>query len=412
LKSFEEIIEAADSSQNLHLTHADEDIFERGNVGAKFAISTLEDVLNTLESNTSSANNITVKWDGAPAIFCGDDPSDGKFFVATKAVFNKTPKLYKTIKDIEDNESGGKAEKLKYALKHLSGIGIPKGTLLQGDLMFTKGDQKYETIDGKRYITIHPNTLVYAFDAESKVGKEVRNADLGIVFHTTYRGGKDLQSYRASFGANINKLRKDRSVWMDDAYFKNVSGTASLTSSETNELKKHITNAKRHSNGKFDKIIKVMDMIPNSAIGAHLKTYINSKIRNNNFNVSYNDYIKYLREFWQTKVIDKLKTEKTKETKKAALKQLETELDKIKNDIEKSFAFVGEVNNAKNMIIKKLSSLLSSKIFVLKRNGDFIPTAPEGFVAIGKDNQAVKLVDRLSFSRFNFSDDYVKGWQR
>ena len=48
----------------------------------------------------------------------------------------------------------------------------------------------------------------------------------------------------------------------------------------------------------------------------------------------------------------------------------------------------------------------------MKRNGDFIPTAPEGFVAIGKDNQAVKLVDRLSFSRFNFSDDYVKGWQR
>lgn len=412
MKSFIELFEKADSKQNLHLTHADEDLYERGKVGADFAITTLEDVLNTLESNSSSSDNITVKWDGAPALFCGNDPEDGKFFVGTKAVFNATPKLFKSIKDIDDNVSGGLNSKLKYALKHLASIGIPKNTVLQGDMMFTKGDQKYETIDGKRYITIHPNTLVYAFNTDSEVGKQIRNADLGIVFHTTYRGTKNLQNYSASFGANVSRLRKDRSVWIDDAFFKNVSGTATFTSNESKELKNFINKAKRNISKKFDNIVTVMDMIPSSAIGAHLKTYINSKVKSGKLDMSFDGYIKYLRGYWQEKVVDKVKTEKSKDAKVAALKQLEVELNKIKVDVEKSFTFVEEVNKAKLLIIEKLSSLLSSRIFVLKKNGDFIPTAPEGFVAIGKDNQAVKLVDRLSFSRFNFSDDYIKGWQR
>mgnify|MGYP003352774720 CR=1 FL=1 len=37
------------------------------------------------------------KMDGAPAIICGTDPVDGKFFVGTKSVFSKTePKLCKS----------------------------------------------------------------------------------------------------------------------------------------------------------------------------------------------------------------------------------------------------------------------------------------------------------------------------
>ena len=406
------LYEAADSKQNLHLTHADEDLYERGAKGAEFAIQSLQDVLDTLQSGASGSKNVTVKWDGAPALFCGNDPADGKFFVGTKSVFNKTPKLYKSIKDIKDNEPSGKAKKLEYALKHLSSIGIPKGTVLQGDMMFTKGEQKYETIDGRRYITIHPNTLVYAFDTGSDIGNLIRNADMGIVFHTTYKGGKDLQSYRASFGADVSRLRKSRSVWVDDAFFKNLSGTASLTSSESRELKGLIDKSNKAMSKDFDKIVKVMDMIPSTAIGSHIKTYINSEVRAGRMSPTFAGYMSHVKNYWEEKVIAKIKTEKNKETKKAALKQLLDELQSIKKAIEDSFTYVKAVNEAKLMIIKKLTSLLDSRVFVLKKNGEFIPTAPEGYVAIGKDNQAVKLVDRLSFSHFNFSDDYVKGWQR
>ena len=64
-----------------------------------------------LSGNARSSINMTVKWDGRSAIFAGVDPSDGKFFVAKKSVFNKTPLLYKTRKEINDDP------KLPQALK-------------------------------------------------------------------------------------------------------------------------------------------------------------------------------------------------------------------------------------------------------------------------------------------------------
>ena len=371
------LFEAADSKQNLHMTHIDEDLYERGFVGAEFAIESLEDVLNTLQSNATSAKNITVKYDGAPALWAGIDPADGKFFVGTKSVFNKTPKLYKDAKDIDGNEPSGKAVKLKMALKHLSSIGIPKGTVLQGDMMFTKGDQKYETIDGRRYITIHPNTLVYAYDHASDVGKQIRNADMGIVFHTTYKGGKDLQTYSASFGADVSRSKAKRAISKD-----------------------------------FDKIVEVMKLIPSAAIGAHIKSYCNSEVRAGTFNVTYSGYVQYVKDYWEKRVISKVKTEASKDTKRAALKQLDEELKSIKKAIDDSFKFINAVNKAKVLVMTHLTALLDSKVFVLKTNGDFIATAPEGYVAIGKEGQAVKLIDRLSFSHYNFSDGYKKGWMK
>ena len=209
MMSFKEYLsEAADSGVNLHMTHADEDIYERGVVGARHAIKSIEDVIHTLSSGVSQAKNITVKWDGAPAIFAGTDPADGKFFVGKKAVFNKTPKLYKTPADVRADTSGDLQQKMLTALKEFSKLGIPKNVVLQGDLMFTKKDLKYETMDGVRYITMHPNTLVYAFEASSDVGKSIANAAIGVVWHTTYSGTGDLQNYRAKFGADVSNFEE------------------------------------------------------------------------------------------------------------------------------------------------------------------------------------------------------------
>ena len=67
--------EAANSSQNLHLTHVDEDLFERGDEGAKASIESCRNVLNGIGTGETA---LTIKWDGAPAIFAGVDPADGK----------------------------------------------------------------------------------------------------------------------------------------------------------------------------------------------------------------------------------------------------------------------------------------------------------------------------------------------
>ena len=131
---FEYITEA----KNVHMEHVEDEIFNNGYAGGLQALAFLDSVTDMLAGQTSSKSKVTVKWDGAPAVFAGINPENGKFFVASKSLFNKTPKINYTEADVDANHTGGLAVKLKTALKNLSLLGI-KG-ILQGDIMFTKGD--------------------------------------------------------------------------------------------------------------------------------------------------------------------------------------------------------------------------------------------------------------------------------
>ena len=401
--------EAADSAQNLHMTHADEDIYERGDVGAQASISFIEDFVENIGSGTT---RLTVKWDGAPAIFAGHDPEDGKFFVGTKSVFNVNPKVYKTKKDITDNEKGEKASKLIVCLEELSKLGIPKDTVLQGDLLWTTGDHKYETIDGEKWITVHPNTIVYAWPAESDIGKKVRAARLGIIFHTTYKGRGTLQNYRSAFGANISRLKKIRSCWVDDAFFK--GSDIAFSSDEYKEVMSSLNQAKRVSTG-FDKLVSVLESLPQQAVGAGIKTFINSFIRKGQYpdpKTAYELYIDYVKDYWEQKIISKVKTDAAKDSKRAQLQQYLQEIRNNKSAVVRSFKYVEHITNAKMMVIKKINQLNRDKMFVKTKNG-FKVSEHEGYVAINvKKGEAVKFVDRLTFSHQNFSDEYVKGWMK
>ncbi len=158
-----------------------------------------------LDGNSKSRTNATVKWDGAPAIVCGKNPENGKFFVGSKSVFNKTPKINYTIADIRKNHQGGVADKLAAALKHLKRL--PITGILQGDMMFGPGDVKTKSIDGEPHYTFTPNTITYAIPVDSAEGKRIKNAKMGIVFHTTYKGRK-MDKLSASFGANVKNLKE------------------------------------------------------------------------------------------------------------------------------------------------------------------------------------------------------------
>ena len=107
------------TERNTHLEHLEDDIINRGTKGGQNAINFLKSIRNMLAGSSGKKVNMTVKWDGAPAIICGTNPENGKFFVGTKSVFNKNPKINYTNADIDDNHSGGLADKLKVALKYL-----------------------------------------------------------------------------------------------------------------------------------------------------------------------------------------------------------------------------------------------------------------------------------------------------
>ena len=227
--SFKDLLTEDKGGKNLHLEHLEDEILNYGVDGGRAAINFLQSLRNMLAGGSRSSVNMTVKWDGAPAIFAGIDPEDGKFFVAKKSVFNVSPKLYKTNAEIDADLSGDLNAKFKIALKEFSKLGI-KG-VLQGDLMFTDDVEK-STIDGSGYYTFQPNTIVYAVPIDSVLGKTINKAKIGVVWHTTYTGDA-LQDMKASFGANISSLNKPSSVWMDDATYKDASGKATFTAAET-----------------------------------------------------------------------------------------------------------------------------------------------------------------------------------
>ena len=279
MMKFKQMLDEDKGGKNLHLEHLEDEILNYGVDGGRAAINFLRSLRDMMAGATRSSVNMTVKWDGAPAIFAGIDPSDNKFFVAKKSVFNVSPKLYKSNAEIDADLSGTLNAKFKVALAELSKLGI-KG-VLQGDLMFTD-DVETTDIDGVKYYTFQPNTIVYAVAVNSDFGKKVKAASIGIVWHTTYTGDA-LQDMKASFGVNISGLKKPNSVWMDDATYKDVSGKATFTAQETEAVTKILSDTGRTfqtiNANKLRGFLKLQWQFTGTLAGASLKTYNNSKVR-------------------------------------------------------------------------------------------------------------------------------------
>tara|TARA_Y100000401_G_C8315619_1_gene222221 strand:+ start:85 stop:1323 length:1239 start_codon:yes stop_codon:yes gene_type:complete len=410
--SFVELTEDK-AGKNLHLEHLEDEILNFGVDGGRAAINFLRSLRDMMAGESRSSVNMTVKWDGAPAIFAGIDPEDGKFFVAKKSVFNVNPKLYKTEQEIDDDLSGTLNAKFKVALEELSKLNI-KG-VLQGDLMFTD-DVETDDIDGVQHYTFQPNTIVYAVPVDSDFGKQIKSANIGIVWHTTYTGNS-LPDMKAKFGADISKLNTPSSVWMDDASYKDTSGTATFTSAETDKITKILSDTGKTFqtiNGpKLRAFLRLQDSMTGQIAGASLKTYNNSKVRKGekitNPAAHAKGYEKWVFDSIQ-KQIDKAKSDKGKEKYENIQKEYVREVKRHTTNLKQVIAFQNLLVDAKMMIVTKLDQVKSIGTFIRTPNG-FKVTNPEGYVAIDRvKGNAVKLVDRMEFSFNNFTA--IKAWDR
>ena len=400
--------------KNLHMTHVEELIFDEGVNGTRKAINFLLDLKNMLSGNTKNKVSRTVKYDGAPAVYVGIDPTDGEFFVAKKGIFNKNPKVYKTVADItSDIGSGDLQVKLIAALKEFSKLGIKSG-VYQGDLMFINGDLKRETINQEEYITFQPNTIVYAVPVNSALAKSILSAKIGVVWHTTYEGDS-FENMSASYGKDIvSKMDHVSSVWQTDANYHDVSGVATFTKEETahiNEIMSHIGRTFRQTPGAY------LDMFKhNEKIKLLIKTFVNSKIKQNqepnNSSVLSREFIHY--------VLDKYNREIEAKKKPETKVQLTAERQSISNEIMKHgpqaltnvFELMVSLAQAKKIIIDKMSQISKMDTFLRTSNG-FSVTKDEGYCVIDHlGSSAVKLVDRMEFSRANFSPEVIKGWAK
>ena len=398
--------ELLNEDTNTHMEHLEDEIINNGVKGATTAIEFLAS-LKAMLSGGKSKTNITVKWDGAPAVFAGVNPENGEFFVATKSLFNKTPKINYTVADIDANHgSGGPSDKLKVALKYLPDLGMEG--IYQGDIMFSKGDLKKTTIDGNSYLTFGPNTITYAVPEDSDLASQMRRSHMGVVWHTKYTGNT-IDSLSASFGVDSNIFTKTKNVWFDDAYV-NTANAAMFTPSETKTLKNKINQIK----GSVKQAGKFLNELSKDktkwGLAPLMKVFFNTKIR---AGANIADTKKLVNEFEQyymdrmSKEIDSKKSDKGKQKYKDIEKEQKKILRKYKKELYFTMATYLGILTAKNMIVRKLETIEGIGTF-LKTDTGYKVTAPEGFVAIDSSGGAVKLVDRLEFSHANFT--IAKDW--
>lgn len=408
----------SENTKNIHLSHVEDIIFYGGTLKIKQTIMTLQDILQMLSSNDNvSKTNISVKWDGAPSLFCGIDPEDNQFFVATKSLFNKTPRIYKTIKSVDNDQklSEDLARKLKIALEYLSELDIKSG-VFQGDMMFDSQSLKVKKINDKNYLTFHPNTLVYAFPINSDIAKKITKTKIGIVWHTSYTG-ESLKDLKASPGVDTSQFTETPNVWSHDANI--IDYNFLIDKDSSTKIKKYITAIKKLYNKIPESIFSELAR-DNQKLANNLSTFINFKVKSKDANESsfYKPSEEIFDELlaWNDARFDfhKMKAQTPAQKERLELKQklFNNKLKNNKDALKKLFDLHHLISHTKRILLKHLNKVNKSDIFIRTKSG-YRVSSHEGFVATNKLNKnTIKLVDRLEFSFANFSDDVIRGFNK
>ena len=399
--------------KNLHLEHIEDEVLNNGVDGTRQAINFLRGLRDMLAGSTKSGKQvrITVKWDGAPAIFAGTNPENNKFFVGTKGVFAKNAKLNYTPEDIDKNHPAeGLNRKLKIALKYLPELNIQG--VIQGDMMYTQEDLQDENIDGDDYLIFKPNTIVYAIPKNSDLANQISASKMGIVFHTRYTGDS-LPEMDANFDVDVSSMTRTSNVWFRDAEYEDVSGSASMTEKETAQITGILSGAGRLFRQLNPNILKYIQN--HKDVNIQIKAYTNTKIREGrpieNPEAHARGLIVYLKQKFE-KELNKLKTEKARIRKQQAQKEFLKFFQTNIRQLSQIFEMQNMLIACKILILRKLEQVKTmTKTFIQDDDG-FRVTNPEGFVAVDKlkSDQYVKLVDRLEFSRQNFNA--AKNWSK
>jgi len=388
------------AGKNTHLAHIDDCIIIDGSKGGHDVVELLKLMSKFLSGNPGPGVKVTTKFDGAPAVICGIDPEDGKFFVGTKSVFAKDRKLCKSEEDVRSLYTGQLMEKLVASFNHLKQCGI-KG-VLQGDLMFTN-DKKEERIDGDNFVTFRPNTITYAAPTNSKLGREIKAAQLGIVFHTKYTGDS-LDTMTASFNVSESDYRATPNVWIQRAEFNDISGVASMSPIERTEYEAAI----RRTEGSLKQASSTLDLMQTGKKTLEIDTeflkffnnYVKAGSRIPSVDRAYNDFMIHLGKEYDKK-IQPLKTLAAQEKKAHKFVKTIEFLEKHERGFKMVIASYMNIQYCKHILVDKMKKVSQLRLFVMV-GGDYQVTSDEGYVAITSKG-AVKLIDRLEFSRLNFS---------
>lgn len=408
-------------TEDTHSLHMEDSIL-KGKAYISRMLGFYNQVFDTLTGSIDKEKpGITVKIDGAPAITMYTKfPGLKGPGVSTKSIFNATPKVYTTDEDIEaDDRSPELKAKLKAALKLAKAKIIPAGEIWQGDLLFTKGDIKNYTDDnGQKYIYFKPNTLVYALPVGSDGAKKALASDIGIVFHTRYKGSS-VQTVKQSNDASTDELNGiPEWAFVLDARLPNLSGVQTLSDQEANDIEDslydlHSLCSEIVNDADYDLLVNNTDFI-----NFYIMTLQNNKVDKSEL-IDPETFVEELHKWVTGKMrkeyqgLEKLKTKVGRDKKRISIDNKSKDLHTIIETNEPLLHKIAEAlyiaADVKNKFITKLN-LVNKWVNKVETTFGMKDTNGEGFMVSDVDGNFVKLVDRSAFSYFNRSPDVIKGF--
>jgi hypothetical protein len=393
--------------QLTHSQHLEDLVFLEKATGAKKALKALKDIAESI-GTAKARGMLTTKIDGAPAVIFGSSPEyyGGRFFVGTKSIFNKDPKVNFTQADVARNHAGGLQPVLSAALKYLADI-TPKGRIFQGDMLFTNSTLKSETIDGEDCWAWHPNTILYSVAKNSKIGARVGKAKIGIAVHTEYTARDDTLSVKG-FGVKESLFKKSSDVFLMDVYHKSIGTMGKFTGSEADRFWNDWNTA-------VSSVSKIDWKLFDSWFVTDLMVFVNTYIRAGK---QFPDAKRMVDDFCDYYVIQaekhaaKVKTQKAKDRAFSNAFEIQERIRAMRPTLSSVFVLFKSISEMKLAIIRKIEEVKGIGTFVLKSDGTFETTGQEGYVIASGPNKSVKLVSRAVFARNNFSAEIVKGFER
>jgi hypothetical protein len=379
------IVESRGSSEEklTHLEHAEDHPFNAGAAGYEHAKKTLSAVHGALTGKKSNAT-ITTKYDGSPSIVFGHHPETGKFFVASKSAFNKTPKINYTAADVDANHghAPGLADKLKTALKHLPKV-TPKTGIYQGDVMHSGGEKGDVQMHGGQ-AHFKPNTITYTTKRPGEA-EQAAKSKIGVAVHTKYEG-PSFDKMKAQYNAGHQGFGTHKDVHLLDVTHK----ATGIKPEQTKAYEEHMAKAAEAHKALGSEGYKAIE--PHSE---HLKTYINKTVRTGEA-PSVKGYQSHITDIHK-KAEEGYKTEAKKQQVQATHQQMQTHIVSNQHHFENALALHSHLQGAKNELVHALSAKPDYGHSVGNQK-----VKPEGHVAV-INNRPTKLVDRAEFSRLNFA---------
>ena len=197
------------SEKNTHLEHPEDLVVmhEDGVIAVQKIFSAI--ITHMLEYG-QTPSWLTIKYDGAPAVFYWRDPESGRFFLSTKSVFAANAKKALRKSDIKNLWQWPLAQKLSAVRPHLKKY--TWSAIIQWDLLFVRDvwDLQERFIDNENWITWRPNTLLYAAQWTTSDADRIRSSSIWLINHTLYRSD---QSWKPVVVGNSPKQLNSSAVW-------------------------------------------------------------------------------------------------------------------------------------------------------------------------------------------------------